>query len=196
MNYHQRANIHNFKQFFQSLKEQKFYTAARPRTKHGKSFCVIIWLATAPNQGHMIKLLQRVESSMLPLFLWSLKKWSFHQNWLRLFRHLQLINFCSFLWGATQIQIHLSCPLTSRCIRPLCIAVVMLHDLPGSTQDCLSLQAEALLLLNVPHICVHLLHPHMHAIMMHHVIPKKKQQWENVQKQDSLSQLHYLNKHL
>lgn len=67
--------------------------------------------------------------------------------------------FCSFVWGATQIQIHLSCPLTSRYIRPLCIAVVMVQGLPGSTQDCLSLQAKARLLLNVPHICVHLLHP-------------------------------------
>lgn len=62
------------KLFFQSLKEQKFYTAACPRTKQGMSFCVLIWLATAPNQGHMIRLLQRVESSILPLFLWRLKK--------------------------------------------------------------------------------------------------------------------------
>lgn len=69
--------------------------------------------------------------------------------------HQQLIN-CGFVLGVTHNKpsdCHLPV-LTWRCIRPLCIAVVMVQDLPGSTQDRLSLQARTFFLFNVLHIFV------------------------------------------
>lgn len=70
--------------------------------------------------------------------------------------HQQLIN-CGFVWGVTHnkpFRLPSLSPLIWRCIRPLCIPVVMLQDLPGSTQDRLSLQAGMLFLFNVLHIFV------------------------------------------
>lgn len=192
MNYFQQVNIHKATTFwtFFSPNRSKYQSSKQPYLAEQSRRWAYVFQSDElqhPIEDHVLMLQHKAASSILPLILWCVydgflnKQTKVLPELATSAGHQQLITY-GFVSGLTHnkpFRLPSPTPLTWRSIRPLCIAVVMVQDLPGSTQDRLSLQAErfsslmcciSLWLAQ----CARLVHPHMHVILMHLVILKNR----------------------